>query len=291
MKFSRTLLSLAIATIVSSNAVYAQDTQTKPETAAAAPAPAINAASAALNALQAIDTTVGTGLEAAPGKIVIVHYSGWLRDPQAADQHGKAFDSSIGRGPFSFPLGAHRVIPGWDQGVAGMKIGGKRTLLIPAAMAYGSRGAGAVIPPDADLVFDVELLDVVTPQPKPVVEVSKFPLEKIDRKVGKGVEAKPGQQISVHYTGWLLNPKAKDQHGKEFDSSKKRGPFEFNLGAGEVIAGWDQGVVGMKVGGKRTLVIPSPMAYGPTNVGNGLIPPNSDLIFDVELLKIKTPKK
>ena len=106
------------------------------------------------------DTVIGKGKEAVPGAMVQVNYSGWLYDAKAADKHGAKFDSSIGRGPFSFPLGAGRVIKGWDQGVAGMKVGGKRTLIIPSELAYGQRGAGGVIPPGATLVFDVELLDV-----------------------------------------------------------------------------------------------------------------------------------
>jgi FKBP-type peptidyl-prolyl cis-trans isomerase len=90
-----------------------------------------------------------------------VHYTGWLYDPKAADKHGTKFDSSKDRGePFSFKLGARQVISGWDQGVAGMKVGGTRTLVIPSDLAYGTRGAGGVIPPNATLVFDVELLDV-----------------------------------------------------------------------------------------------------------------------------------
>ena len=107
-----------------------------------------------------IDTVVGKGKEAVAGKTVEVHYTGWLHEPKAAKQRGKQFDSSVGRGPFSFPLGGGRVIKGWDEGVAGMKVGGKRTLVIPPDLAYGKRGAGGVIPPDATLVFDVELLDV-----------------------------------------------------------------------------------------------------------------------------------
>jgi FKBP-type peptidyl-prolyl cis-trans isomerase FkpA len=110
--------------------------------------------------LQQIDVKIGTGKEAIAGSTVVVHYSGWLFDAKDAKQHGAAFDSSVGRGPFSFPLGAGRVIKGWDQGVAGMKVGGKRTLIIPAELGYGARGAGGVIPPNATLVFDVELLDV-----------------------------------------------------------------------------------------------------------------------------------
>ena len=114
----------------------------------------------AADGLVKTDTVVGKGKEAIAGKTVEVHYTGWLYEVTAPNQRGKQFDSSVGRGPFSFPLGAGRVIKGWDEGVAGMKVGGKRTLVIPAELAYGKRGAGGVIPPDAMLVFDVELLDV-----------------------------------------------------------------------------------------------------------------------------------
>lgn len=116
---------------------------------------------AKVSELQTIDTVVGTGAEAAPGHVVSVHYTGWLYDEAAAGHKGRKFDSSVDRGePFAFPLGAGRVIRGWDEGVAGMKIGGKRTLVIPPEMGYGARGAGGVIPPNATLVFDVELLGV-----------------------------------------------------------------------------------------------------------------------------------
>ncbi len=111
--------------------------------------------------LQKIDTLVGTGREAEPGFNVTVHYTGWLFDAKAEGEKGKKLDSSLDRKePFVFFLGGGQVIQGWDEGFAGMKIGGKRTLLIPAAMGYGARGAGGVIPPNADLVFEVELLDV-----------------------------------------------------------------------------------------------------------------------------------
>ena len=105
------------------------------------------------------DTKVGTGEEATVGKAVEVHYTGWLYDASAPDKKGAKFDSSRDRGtPFSFLLGAGRVIKGWDRGVAGMKVGGQRTLIIPPDMAYGASGAGNVIPPNATLIFDVELL-------------------------------------------------------------------------------------------------------------------------------------
>ena len=111
--------------------------------------------------LQYDDVVEGTGAAAAAGQHVTVHYTGWLYDEKAPDKHGMKFDSSVDRGqPFTFLLGAGQVIRGWDDGVAGMKVGGKRTLLIPADLGYGSNGAGGVIPPGASLVFDVELLDV-----------------------------------------------------------------------------------------------------------------------------------
>lgn len=110
-------------------------------------------------AFQKLDTAMGTGKEATPGTTAVVNYTGWLYVPTAPQQHGDKFDSSIGRGPFSFQLGAGQVIRGWDEGVAGMKVGGKRTLIVPASMGYGADGAGP-IPPNANLIFDVELLDV-----------------------------------------------------------------------------------------------------------------------------------
>jgi len=114
-----------------------------------------------ITSLQISDGKVGTGAEAMAGKNVTVHYTGWLHDPGKPDKHGKKFDSSRDRnGPFQFKLGAGMVIQGWDQGVAGMKVGGQRTLVIPSQLGYGARGAGGAIPPNATLVFDVELLDV-----------------------------------------------------------------------------------------------------------------------------------
>jgi len=110
------------------------------------------------------DVVTGVGDVALPGMNLIVHYTGWLHDPAAKDQRGRKFDSSRDRGqPLSFLLGAGRVIRGWEQGLAGMKVGGTRRLVIPPSLAYGARGAGnGVIPPHATLVFDVELLAVET---------------------------------------------------------------------------------------------------------------------------------
>jgi peptidylprolyl isomerase len=108
--------------------------------------------------LQIIDSKVGTGASPKTGQTCVMHYTGWLYENGAK---GKKFDSSVDRGqPFEFPIGTHRVIPGWDEGVATMKVGGKRTLIIPPQLGYGERGAGGVIPPNATLIFDVELLGI-----------------------------------------------------------------------------------------------------------------------------------
>jgi FKBP-type peptidyl-prolyl cis-trans isomerase FkpA len=132
-----------------------------PETAPTAPAAPVAAAPIDVPDLVVSDLEAGTGAEAQAGSLVTVHYTGWLYDPEAVEAKGKKFDSSRDGGqPFQFWLGAGKVIPGWDQGVAGMKVGGHRRLVIPSTLAYGQRGAGGVIPPGAALVFDVELLDV-----------------------------------------------------------------------------------------------------------------------------------
>lgn len=111
--------------------------------------------------LYVVDNEVGNGQQAKASDSLQMHYTGWLFDPNAPDYKGKKFDSSLDRGrPFPFQLGVGRVIRGWDVGVEGMRIGGKRTLYIPSHMGYGSRGAGGVIPPNAALIFDVQLLDV-----------------------------------------------------------------------------------------------------------------------------------
>jgi peptidylprolyl isomerase len=108
--------------------------------------------------LQIIDTKIGTGATAEPGQICVLHYTGWVYENGAK---GVKFDSSVDHGkPFEFPLGQRKVIRGWDEGVAGMKVGGKRTLIIPPDLGYGARGAGGVIPPNATLIFEVELLGV-----------------------------------------------------------------------------------------------------------------------------------
>jgi FKBP-type peptidyl-prolyl cis-trans isomerase len=151
--------------------VVACTSRDKPEEPAPAPAAEAAPASAAdavptstgneTMALQKTELAPGTGAEIKSGQTALVHYTGWLYDVAAPENKGKKFDSSVDRNePFEFPVGGGMVIRGWDEGVAGMKVGGKRRLVIPPEMGYGSRGAGGVIPPGATLVFDVELVEI-----------------------------------------------------------------------------------------------------------------------------------
>jgi FKBP-type peptidyl-prolyl cis-trans isomerase len=223
--------------------------------------------------LQYFDEKEGDGESPKPGQNCLVHYTGWLWENGAK---GKEFDSSGKRNaPFMFPVGEGQVIKGWDEGVATMKVGGKRELLIPGALAYGERGRGGVIPPNATLLFEVELLGVM--------KKIDSGLEYRDIKVGDGRSPKTGQTCVMHYTGWLWQ----NSKGKKFDSSLDRGePFPFVIGKRQVIAGWDEGVSTMKVGGKRELLIPSELGYGARGAGRD-IPPNATLLFEVELLEVK----
>ena len=178
---SRHTLSIVLASLLLATGAMAQTGQDPASPAAPVQAPADPAAAAmptpptppmpatppapvepVLDPLVKTDIKVGTGPEAGVGSTVFVHYTGWLYKPMATRQRGRQFDSSIPRGePLDFVLGTGRVIKGWDQGVLGMKVGGKRTLVIPAHLAYGKRGApGGGIPPDADLIFDVDLVKI-----------------------------------------------------------------------------------------------------------------------------------
>jgi FKBP-type peptidyl-prolyl cis-trans isomerase FkpA len=137
--------------------------------------------------------------------------------------------------------------------------------------------------------------DTVRPKPdttaKKEAAVSKAPEKpaytRTDLQVGTGREAQKGKGLSVNYTGWLYDPARPDLKGRMFDSSQGRGPFNFVLGAGQVIPGWDQGFDGMKIGGRRRLIIPPNLAYGPDGAGGGIIPPNATLVFEMELLDVQ----
>jgi peptidylprolyl isomerase len=223
------------------------------------------------------DLEEGEGEPPATGQTCVVHYTGWLWEN---DAKGEKFDSSEDHGkPLSFHVGEREVIKGWDEGVSTMKVGGKRELIIPADLAYGERGAGGKIPPNATLMFEVKLLELGKKWEK-----TESGLELFDDKEGTGAEPKTGQTCVMHYTGWLWKDGAR---GKKFDSSvDRRAPFSFTIGAGEVIKGWDEGVATMKVGGKRRLRIPAKLGYGARGAGED-IPPNATLLFEVELLKVR----
>jgi len=219
-------------------------------------------------------TTDGRAVNA--GDVVEVHYVGITLST------GVQFDASWDRGQSFFsPIGVGNLIPGWDIGIVGMTEGSRRLLVIPSDMAYGDRGAGPDIGPGETLVFVVDLLQVVDSTPPEIPDISDPPteLEIIDVTVGDGELVEAGDVISVHYQGNLLD-------GTLFDSSWGRGsPFTTAIGVGQVIQGWDEGMVGMREGGRRILVIPSEMAYGETGSG-GTIGPNTPLVFVVDLLRV-----
>jgi len=232
--------------------------------------------------LQYIEIEKGDGPAPQAGELVSVHYTGTLED-------GTQFDSSLDRGqPFAFPLGKGQVIPGWEEGIALMQVGGKAKLIIPPNLAYGEQGAGGVIPPNATLIFEVELVEILPGSPDaptPVDEgdyvTTETGLKYYDFEVGDGPMPKVADAVSVHYTGWL-------EDGTKFDSSLDRGqPFTFLIMESQVIPGWDEGVATMQVGGKRQLGIPPERAYGEQGAGGGIIPPNATLIFEVELIDIQ----
>jgi peptidylprolyl isomerase len=221
----------------------------------------------------------GDGAVPQAGELVSVHYTGWLTD-------GTQFDSSIERGqPISFPLGQGGVIPGWDEGISLLNEGGKARLVIPPDLAYGAAGAGGVIPPDATLVFDVELVGIRAGAPEEPEDVAEDDYEVTDGGVkiydvveGDGPVVEEGQQLTFHYTAWL-------EDGTRFDSSLLQGqPASVIFGSGLPIPGWDIGLTGMKVGGIRQVVIPPDQAFGDEGAGGGIIPPGATLIFLFELL-------
>lgn len=249
--------------------------------------------------LQYEDLADGDGPQAKAGDRVTVHYVGMFED-------GTVFDDSRANGdPLEFLLGQGNLIPGWEEGLLTMRKGGKRKLIIPPDLAYGEIGYGDLIPPNATLIFEVEMLEIkeggeepapsatpalptqaptTAPEAPPEVTGEEITTESglkyIDIQEGSGQAAQAGSTVVVNYTGWLADG------GTKFDSSLEREqPFSFPLGAGAVIAGWDEGVAGMKVGGKRRLIIPPDLGYGAS--GQGSIPPNATLIFDVELLDVR----
>ncbi|MBC8065586.1 MAG: FKBP-type peptidyl-prolyl cis-trans isomerase [Chlorobia bacterium] len=226
---------------------------------------------AALKDLKIEDIEPGKGEGAKEGDTLAMLYRGQLVDGSVFDGNMDGeFKAMPDKDPFSLNLGMGMVIPGWDKGLIGIKVGGLRKLSIPASMAYGPQ-AQAKIPANSDLIFNVRCLDIVRRGEESVIDIK-------DTKAGTGAEVKKGDKVTIHYVGKLLND-------KEFDSSRKANkPFSFTVGAGEVVPGFDKGVIGMRKGGVRMLRIPPGAAYGANPAG--AIPPNSVLKFEMELLQI-----
>ena len=227
------------------------------------------------------DLVVGSGSPVGVGDFLIMDYVG------VSYSTGLQFDASWDRGsPFPFELGAGRVIQGWDQGIVGMSVGGRRSLTIPPELAYGENGSGSgSIGPNETLVFVVDLIASVPANlEKPTEDLtseSTTELETNDISEGSGATVQPGNVVYIHYVGVSAST------GEQFDSSWDRGRSEFIgyiSGTGNVIQGLDEGLLGMQVGGRRTVVIPPDLAYGENGAGDGLIAPNETLIFTVDLL-------
>ena len=260
--------------------------------------------------LQCIDLKVGSGPAAQIGSIVSFEYTGWLADSN------RKFDSSYDRHaePFKVLLGGKAVIVGMEEGLTGIKAGSIRRLIIPPALGYGTQGQPPNIPANATLIFDIIVQSVnncpvatgtniynstsvatstsvigpVLPSgpsaPPPVTTTAGTMLnglQCIDLKVGSGAPVVTGKTVSVQYTGWFVN-------GKKFGSSYDNGdtPFSLPVGRGKAIKGFDEGLIGMKVGGTRRLIIPAALAYGAQG-SPPTIPPNATLIFDITLVSIK----
>lgn len=205
------------------------------------------------------DTKVGKGPAAQPGDILTMDYTGKLTN-------GKQFDSSIGREPFVFILGAGQVIKGWDKGMVGMKVGGKRSLTIPSEMGYGAQGAGGDIPPNSTLKFDVTMIKIGHLKTKIL-------------KKGSGVGAKGGDSCALNY-------ELKGPDGKKIDSSyDRKQTFDIVLGQTSLVKGFTAAVVGMKQGEKRHVEIPAEYGYGDRGAGSA-IKPGQTLFFDIELVKL-----
>lgn len=224
----------------------------------------------------ATDLEEGSGAEAADGDLVAGAYQGWIYDEDADDNRGREFAVATAEDPFVFRLGIGQVIAGVDAGVLGMRVGGRRRLVIPPGQGWGTDGTASV-PANAHLLVEFELLFA-----------DPVPFEQTDLEEGTGDEAAEGASLSVTYTGWLYDPLAEDRRGEQFDAAAADDPFSFTLGetgTDGVIDGWNRGVAGMRAGGRRRLVIPHDLAYGQAGRGSS-IPGYATLLFEIELLSV-----
>ncbi len=241
------------------------------------------------------DVKVGTGAEAKNGDLIEVHFKGWIvKDSSdlfgdwSVDSTKKAdliADSYAMNQPMKFVLGTESFIKGSEEGIVGMKAGGQRAIVVPSNLAYGPQGMGP-IPPNTSIKVLIELVstkeavvakmwDVDSTLFKTTASGLKYAII----QEGEGELVGKEKQVTVHYSGFLLD-------GTKFDSSVERDePFTFVAGVGQVIPGWDEGVQLMKKGSKARFIVPANLAYGDRDLGK--IPPNSTLIFDVEVLDVK----
>ena len=226
------------------------------------------------------DFIVGDGPSPQDSETVAMNFAIWIVD-------GMSLGNSQDQGqPLIAVIGSGNLLPGWEKGISTMQTGGKRQMVIPPELAFGEEGAGEMVPPNSTLIAEIELLAVI-PVPEAVAqtevaeedyEVTESGLKYYDIEPGEGISPQAGQQVLIHYTGWLTD-------GTIFDNSIDRGlPLAFALGAGQMIPGFDEGVATMKVGGKRQLVIPPELAYGDQE--QGPVPANSTLIFEAELMYV-----
>lgn len=241
------------------------------------------------------DMKVGTGTVAKQGNLIEINFRAWIiKDSSdlfsdwsldSTKQTSLIADSYTMKQAIKFVLGSEDFIKGSEEGITGMKTGGLRTIIIPSSLAYGEQGMGPIAP-NSNIKVYVELLSV-----KDVPTVKKWDVDSTLFKVtesglkyaiikeGEGALIEKGKTINVHYSGFLVN-------GTKFDSSVERDmPITFNAGVGQVIPGWDEGLLLLKKGSKAQFIIPSNLAYGERDLGK--IPPNSTLIFDVEIIDVK----
>ena len=227
------------------------------------------------------DLTQGSGRAAAAGDLLVLNYLGVL------SKDGTEFDNSYDRGaPFSVTLGVGQVIQGWDDGLIGAKQGGRRQLDIPADLAYGDTPQGDVIQAGDALTFIVDVVAVipgVDPADEPAITIAGGPnvteLSYDDLIVGSGDEMVAGRHAAVHLVAYRADT------GAKINSTWTAGtPFDFTFGVGEVLPGFDEGIVGMKVGGRRQIVIPFAKAFGDAGSEGLGLPPSTDLIVVMDLI-------
>jgi FKBP-type peptidyl-prolyl cis-trans isomerase len=221
---------------------------------------------AATETIQVTDKVIGKGQVAGKEDVVTLNYSLKLKDGE------KVIDSNAGGAPFAFRMGSKSVIPGFEEGILGMKPGGSRIVVIPPSKGYGEKGAGAAIPGNSTLVFEIELLRVDAKNKKSKLEITTL-------KSSQDAKIVNGDTVAFHYTGTFLN-------GKKFDSSRDRNePLTTVMGQGGLIPGFIKTLEGMRLNEIRRVVIPYDQAYGERGAGE-TIPPFSTLVFEIEVVKI-----